>query len=165
MKIFTITRQSLITLLLLSVLVLGVMAQGCVDSDTTNSDSTASISSWGDPSYAAADYNFDYSEWRWYFDLNISENAGVGLTIQELSIAFYSMDGILEHEADYTNQITDWFGSTWLNAYGTLTCRGTFWINNYGNSDGWIMVYTFTGLDEYNHVVTSQCQVTCGPSL
>lgn len=164
MKLFNVTSQHTFPPLFLGVLVLGGLFLGCAG-DINHDEDIASLSSWSDPPYVAADYNYNYNEWRWYFDISIAESAGIGVNLQELSIAFYSLDGILLHEQDYTPQITDWFGSTWLNAFGTLTCRGTFWTSNNAGNEGWVMVYSFTGRDEYDHTVTTQCDVTGGASL
>lgn len=157
MKMLKYTKT--ISLVWGSVILLGLMNQGCLVS-SSHDNPQASLSCQTTPSYVYPVYDYNYDEWRWYFDLSVSENNGVGVQLQTFSIAFYYLDGTFQYEQDYSGQISSWFGTSWIDPYGTIGHNGNFWTNTNGSGDGWQAVFYIGGVDDYGNSVNTSCGVT-----
>jgi len=128
--------------------------------DVDRADMSLSFS----PDYVYPVYNQSAREWRWYFDWNLFERAGTGVTIDSIWIDFYTLQGVLTERSDYSNYIYSWFGTDWLPPYGTLNCSDTYWYNGDGSDEGWKARFTISGTDEWGHVVSCSAEVTCVPA-
>lgn len=112
------------------------------------------------PNPVYPEYNYNYDEYRWYVDWSVFETGGSGVTLNSLWIDFYDIYGNYEESVNYTSSIREWFGTTYIPPYGELESNNRFWINDNGSGYGWIMQFSYRGVDQNGNTVSTSGSVT-----